>query len=256
LKTVSWLIILAALCSLCGSVSAADDLKGKVPCAVCGYLVDAGKARTAVYEGQTYYFCEAGCKAYFLKDPAAVAAGMDTDPVCGMAVKKEGSVEAVFGGRQMHFCSADCRDKYLANPAEYEMNYDVVSNEVRPQKEMTYTLTFEGRPYFFVSEENRAAFEKNPDAYVYAECPVTGNVFLRKDAGARTDYKGVSYYFCSKGCLEKFEKDPTKYMVKPASIGSGSDRKVEKVNGGVSAEAGCPAKKTGVCPKAKTCKKS
>lgn len=38
---------------------------------VCGMNVDEKKAAsTAVYEGKTYYFCSASCKATFEKSPA------------------------------------------------------------------------------------------------------------------------------------------------------------------------------------------
>jgi len=103
-----------------------------------------------------------------------------------------------------------------------------------------------------VSEENKATFEKNPGAYVYAECPVTGEVFLRKDAGATTEYKGTTYYFCCKNCLKKFNKEPKKYMLRTTRVEGGADA---KATSGGTAEAGCPMKKAGVCPKAKTCKK-
>jgi YHS domain-containing protein len=179
---------------------------------------------------------------------------MDRDMVCGMTVKKEGSIEAVYNGRQIHFCSNECKDKYFAAPADYEINYDIVSNEVKPEKEMKYTTTFEGRPLFFMSEENKATFEKNPGAYVYAECPVSGKVFLRQDAGATTEYKGRTYYFCCKDCLKKFNKSPKKYL-NAASVKHGVKVRVAENSTGTKAELGCPMKKAGGCPKAKTCKK-
>lgn len=255
MKKIAVYSVLVALCFLSGSAFAADTMKGKIPCTVCGYLMDKNEMLRTEYEAKTYYFCEAGCKAYFLKDPAAFAAGIDMDPVCGMTVKKEGSIEVIQGGRQMHFCSNECKDKYFAAPADYEINYDVVSNEVKPQKEMKFGATFEGRPYSFVSEENKAAFEKNPGAYIYAECPVTGKVFLRKDAGATTEYKGTTYYFCCKDCLKKFNKYPKKYLMRATSVEGGADVKSAKEGTGSSAEMGCPMKKAGGCPKAKTCTK-
>lgn len=37
---------------------------------VCGMEVDEKKAAaTATYQGKTFYFCAAGCKASFEKDP-------------------------------------------------------------------------------------------------------------------------------------------------------------------------------------------
>ena len=41
---------------------------------VCGMNVEEGKAAaTVVYNGKTYYFCSAGCKATFEKGPAKYA---------------------------------------------------------------------------------------------------------------------------------------------------------------------------------------
>jgi YHS domain-containing protein len=257
LKKFTLLLVLAGMLIVAGSAFAAQG-KNTVPCAVCGYLVPQTEALTTVYEGTTYYFCEAGCKAYFLMNPAAMSAGMDMDPVCGMAVKKAGSIEAVHNGRQIHFCANACKEKYFADPAEYEINYDVVSNEVKPQKEMKYTAKFEGRPYSFVSEANKAAFEKNPDAYIYAECPVTGKVFLRKDAPAKVVYEGKTRYFCCNGCLEKFNKDPKKYSG-PAAVGAtgcgDKDGKMKKADAGTTKGSCCSAAEAAACPKAKTCGK-
>ncbi len=43
-------------------------IKAKDP--VCGMRVDQEKtAATSVYKGNTYYFCNPGCKAHFAKDP-------------------------------------------------------------------------------------------------------------------------------------------------------------------------------------------
>jgi YHS domain-containing protein len=41
---------------------------------VCGMQVDEAKAAaTAVFQGKTYYFCSANCKATFEKDPQEYA---------------------------------------------------------------------------------------------------------------------------------------------------------------------------------------
>ena len=41
---------------------------------ICGMNVDESKAAgTAVHKGKTYYFCSAGCKAKFEKEPEKYA---------------------------------------------------------------------------------------------------------------------------------------------------------------------------------------
>lgn len=253
MKRLTLIVALASMLLAAGSVFAGD--KDMVPCSVCGYMIPKAEALQAEHEGTLYYFCEAGCKAYFLMNPAEMSKGMDMDPVCGMTVKKAGSIEIVHGGRQMHFCAEACKDKYLANPAAYEINYDVVSNEIKPQKEMKYAATFEGRPYSFVSEENKKAFERNPDAYVYAECPVSGKVFLRKDAPAKMEHGGKTYYFCCNDCLEKFKADPKKYSGPAAAGAACGHGEMKKTEAGAKKE-GCAAAEDGTCPKAKTCGKT
>lgn len=255
MKQIALLFVLASVILAAGAAFAAGE-KDMIPCAVCSFMIPKVEALQAEYEGTIYYFCEAGCKAYFLQNPAAFAAGNDMDPVCGMTVKKAGSIEIVHGGRQLHFCAAACKDKYLADPGAYEINYDVVSNEVKPQKEMKYTAKYEGRPYSFVSEENKKAFEKNPDAYVYAECPVSGKVFLRKDAPAKLAYEGKTRYFCCNDCLEQFKADPKKYSGPASAATKGCGGKEGTMKSGAKKEAGCPAAEAGGCPKAKTCKTS
>ncbi|HKY88350.1 MAG: YHS domain-containing protein [Candidatus Rokubacteria bacterium RIFCSPHIGHO2_12_FULL_73_22] len=43
---------------------------------VCGMAVDETKAgATVTHEGKTYYFCAAGCKATFEKDPKKYLGG-------------------------------------------------------------------------------------------------------------------------------------------------------------------------------------
>jgi YHS domain-containing protein len=41
---------------------------------VCGMTVDEKKAQPVTYDGNTYYFCSAACKASFEKTPAKYAA--------------------------------------------------------------------------------------------------------------------------------------------------------------------------------------
>ena len=230
--------------------------KEKVPCSVCGYHDSQGRGAHAEYEGMTYYFCEAGCKAYFLMDPAAMAAGMDMDPVCGMTVKKAGSIEAVHNGRQMHFCANACKDKYFANPAEYEINYDVVSNEVKPQKEMKHTVTFEGRPFSFVSEANKSGVREEPRRVHLCRVP--------------RDREGVP----AQGCAVPRSRMRGRRAISAATVVSRSSTRIRrstwvrrrrgrraaarrremKKAEGAKKEAGCAAAEAGACPKAKTCK--
>jgi YHS domain-containing protein len=211
--------------------------KDKVECPVCGYLVDPGKALMHEHEGVTYYFCEAGCKAYFLQNTAEMTSGKTYDEVCGMVIDKEKAVSGVHKGRMVHFCSDGCKEKYFGDPEQYEINYDIVAGQVMPVKQMKHSFEFEGRTYYFASDESRAKFEKNPDAYVYEACPIGGDVFLRKDAAGTREYKGKTHYFGCKGCLDKFDENPDKYMNQKGTL------KCQKSCLDKDKHEGCPLKK-------------
>jgi YHS domain-containing protein len=50
-------------------------MAGTVTDPVCGMLIDpADSEGSADYEGQTYYFCSAGCMGAFSNDPGRYAA--------------------------------------------------------------------------------------------------------------------------------------------------------------------------------------
>ena len=112
--------------------------------------VDPATAKhRAEYEGETYYFCSAGCRAKFEAEPTKYlkpankdgadhaccgghsAAGSGTaqkpdaahqvkDPVCGMLVDPHTAEhKAEYQGRTYYFCSAGCGTKFEADPARY-----------------------------------------------------------------------------------------------------------------------------------------
>ena len=116
---------------------------------VCGMSVDPATAVEQVdYTGTTYWFCSAGCRSKFEKDPARYAAGVlqvehaghagdsrvmaampggdmerngtAIDPVCGMSVDKERAEFRSFQkGDTYYFCSAGCKETFDKDPAEY-----------------------------------------------------------------------------------------------------------------------------------------
>ncbi|MGA2403661.1 MAG: efflux RND transporter periplasmic adaptor subunit [Syntrophobacteraceae bacterium] len=115
---------------------------------VCGMEVYTGKAKpaglTSDFEGKTYYFCSAGCKAEFDKNhsghQAAVlseagqngASGAEKadapstvakDPVCGMAVQQKEAEAADlvsdYGGAKYYFCCKHCKELFDKAPQSY-----------------------------------------------------------------------------------------------------------------------------------------
>jgi YHS domain-containing protein len=110
---------------------------------VCGMSVSAAtSSEKAEYAEATYYFCSAGCRSAFEKDPARyvmqpVAAGhahsramlggeMESkprsaiDPVCGMSVDTDtAEYRSIQKGDTYYFCSAGCKAAFDRDPDKY-----------------------------------------------------------------------------------------------------------------------------------------
>jgi uncharacterized protein len=116
---------------------------------VCGMSVDPAAAKEHVeYMGTTYYFCSAGCRSKFEKDPARYTAqvvGLEPaghlghshvmatmpggemerqtsaiDPVCGMSVDPDHAEYRSFQkGETYYFCSAACKATFDKDPDKY-----------------------------------------------------------------------------------------------------------------------------------------
>ena len=115
---------------------------------VCGMSVDPATATEHVeYMGTPYYFCSAGCRSKFEKDPARytaqlvevghaghlshslVTAAMPggelenqsaIDLVCGMSIDRERAEYRSFQkGETYYFCSAGCKETFDRDPDKY-----------------------------------------------------------------------------------------------------------------------------------------
>jgi Cu+-exporting ATPase len=94
------------------------------------------------YEGETYYFCNPGCKERFAADPqkylgkthsdehshhvvqlgemSATPGRELTDPVCGMSVSPESAAgKAEYNSQTYYFCSGGCETKFNQDPDKY-----------------------------------------------------------------------------------------------------------------------------------------
>ncbi|TAN08153.1 MAG: heavy metal translocating P-type ATPase [Rhodanobacteraceae bacterium] len=94
----------------------------------CGMRVTLPSQRRADYQGVSYYFCSAGCKAKFVADPVAVLAKARRreveagrlDPVCGMPTDPgHPRSSSRYRGTNLNFCGGNCRAKFDADPARY-----------------------------------------------------------------------------------------------------------------------------------------
>jgi len=93
---------------------------------VCGMKVDPATAKhRSELEGETIYFCSAGCKAKFDADPAkyrkpAATAAPAIDPVCGMEVDPATAKHWLdHEGTRYYFCHAGCKAKFAKDPARF-----------------------------------------------------------------------------------------------------------------------------------------
>jgi YHS domain-containing protein/uncharacterized membrane protein YraQ (UPF0718 family) len=116
---------------------------------VCGMSVDPTTTKEkAEYAGKTYFFCSAGCRSAFEKDPARYTAQVPQvehaaqlshshamaatpggkmerqrvaiDPVCGMSVDPDHAEYRSFQkGQTYYFCSAGCKETFDKDPSKY-----------------------------------------------------------------------------------------------------------------------------------------
>ena len=93
---------------------------------VCGMTVQIeGALYTHEYQGQTYYFCAAGCKHMFAADPEKyleqpAPSGEAIDPVCGMTVDiASAKYMSEHEGEIYYFCAAGCKATFDKNPLDY-----------------------------------------------------------------------------------------------------------------------------------------
>jgi len=107
-----------------------------VTCAVGGKEMKKSEVKvTYEYKGETYYFCCAGCKGAFVKDPEKYihkeshegqmhtqekAKDTAVDPVCGMKVKmSEAAATYEYKGKTYYFCMEGCKEKFIKNPEKF-----------------------------------------------------------------------------------------------------------------------------------------
>lgn len=93
---------------------------------VCGMTVQiAGAEHRTQHNGQTYYFCCAGCQTAFEKEPekylaVSPPAGETVDPVCGMTVDiASAKYMSEHEGQLYYFCAPGCKMAFDKAPQDY-----------------------------------------------------------------------------------------------------------------------------------------
>jgi membrane fusion protein, copper/silver efflux system len=186
---------------------------------VCGLNVDESKARAGgfqnTYKNQTYYFCSAGCKQHFEKNPERYAArpggvqeatssaagdrGHDAeaaktkDPVCGHEVDetqaKAAGLTSDYEGKTYYFCSYACNRQFDKDQERYLHQGDQVVGGSHTDQEHAGPAT-----------------AKDP------VCGLDVAAGSAKQAGRTSEYQGKTYYFDTEGCKQRFDHDPQRYL--------------------------------------------
>lgn len=194
------------------------------------------------YKGKTYYFCCAGCKEKFEKDPetyikklkqAEHTRAHDTEHTCddhehAAHSEQEHAHVAEHAHDLEHAHAAEHADAdhgehdHGAEHAHVEedgMAVDPVCGMKVKKEDAKFTHVHNGKTYYFCMEECKDKFVKAPGDYIRADegivtCPVSGESFKKSEFTESMDYEGKTYYFCCSGCKDKFEKNPEKYAKK------------------------------------------
>lgn len=184
---------------------------------VCGLNVDASKAKAAGFQGaykdRTYYFCSAGCKEHFEKNPERYAA-------------KPGETRKTARGA----AGDQGQEAQAAKSKDLVCGHEVDETQA---KAAGLTSLYKGKTYYFCSYSCNKQFDKDPERYLQQEAqggsggsqtpvvaqtaqdPVCGlpvETGPAKQAGRTSEYQGKRYYFDTDGCKQRFDKDPQHYL--------------------------------------------
>lgn len=177
------------------------------------------------YEGKTYYFCCAGCKDRFEKDPEKyITKDEDAEHAhdaegAEQADHSHDSERAEHAQATEHAQAEHAGHDHQAHAKEDGMVVDPVCGMKIKKEDAKATYEHNGKTYYFCMEECKEKFVKEPGKYIRADediitCPVSGESFKKSEFTESMDYEGKTYYFCCTGCKDKFEKDPEKYAKK------------------------------------------
>ncbi len=107
---------------------------------VCGMTVDETSPHHIEENGETVYFCSAGCKQKYAGGKRSVrSAEAFKDPVCGMKVFSDSKYQASYLDKTYRFCSAGCLAKFKASPEKYLHNDETAPKDTRDSSQIEYT---------------------------------------------------------------------------------------------------------------------
>ncbi len=101
-----------------------EHAENSMTCPVSGETFNKSEDTESMeYNGKTYYFCCAGCKEKFVKDPEKYVKSNGDKiicPVMGNEVKDpEKAASSVYQGKTYYFCCPGCKEPFDKDPEKY-----------------------------------------------------------------------------------------------------------------------------------------
>jgi Cu+-exporting ATPase len=241
------LIVVLFLVASVALVMAVDDKKASddtLKCPVSGMEFTKSEASPEYeYKGKTYYFCCAGCKDKFEKDPEAyIKNTKKTEQACSCDSEHDHQEHADHAEREHEHVAEQSHSEHThAESAKHDQPahaehaghshvaehahaeegaaIDPVCGMKVKKEDAKFTHVHNDKTYYFCNEGCKDKFVKAPGNYIRADegivtCPVSGESFKKSEFTESMDYEGTTYYFCCTGCKDKFEKSPEKYAKK------------------------------------------
>ncbi|HKK21377.1 MAG TPA: heavy metal translocating P-type ATPase, partial [candidate division Zixibacteria bacterium] len=107
---------------------------------ICGMTVDESSPHHVEIDGETVYFCSAGCKQKFLDQQNQKKPEKDLkDPVCGMTVTPQSKHHTTYKGTEYYFCSEGCLNKFKADPGKFTAKAATPAQPDKDMSEIEYT---------------------------------------------------------------------------------------------------------------------
>lgn len=144
---------------------ASRNQRGEYVDPVCGMTVEPGRAAgTSEYRGESWYFCNAGCKERFDREPERFASRADDDQLlrasAAAGVTPTGDVTP--GAIGEHSGPHGGRRDDVTAPA-----VDPVCGMTVAPDEAAGTSEYEGTTYYFCNAACKREFDARPEQYVH-----------------------------------------------------------------------------------------
>jgi YHS domain-containing protein len=163
--------------------------------------VDRAKARAdglcAEHGGDTYFFCNTGCKKEFAEHPATFLTPRTS--VAGLSAQESGDHHSAAVSHSE--TPGGMRHAPATVPASSSHGQTPTQEPAAPQ-----------------STPHGAQAPSGPSFISVAVDPVCGmkvNPATSRMANRLKEFQGITYYFCNDGCKQEFQENPTQFIIPP-----------------------------------------